>query len=35
MKFGKFEIGLFELIIVAGLVSYVIDKIAPLVLACK
>jgi len=35
MKFGKFEIGFFELIIIVGLLYYAIDKIAPLVLACK
>ena len=35
MKFGKFEIGWFELMAVIGLLYFAIDRIAPLVLACK
>ena len=35
MKFGKFEIGFLELIIVVGAITYAIDKVAPLVMACK
>jgi len=33
MKFGKFEIGFLELCIIAGIITYAIDKFAPVI--CK